>query len=53
MWKAVGSVNSEDDKSVRSNRSRMDINTEPFHQSLKRRSNLSPEANRSFCYEYF
>ena len=53
MWKVVGSVNSGDDRSVRSNRSRVEIQAEPFSQSLKRRSNLSPEANRSFCYEYF
>lgn len=53
MWKAVGSVHSGDDKSMRSNRSRMEEQMEPFHQSLKRRSNLSPEANRSFCQDYF
>lgn len=53
MWKKVGSVQSGDDKSIRSNKSRIDINPEPFHQSIKRRSNISPEANRSFCYDYF
>lgn len=53
MWKAVGSVQSGDDRSIRSNKSRIDMNPEPFHQSIKRRSNISPESNRSFCYEYF
>ena len=53
MWKTVGSVCDEGDKSVRSNRSRMDADLEPFHESLKRRSNMSPEANRSFCQDYF
>lgn len=53
MWKKVGSVQSGEDKSIRSNKSRIDVNPEPFHQSIKRRSNISPETNRSFCYDYF
>ena len=53
MWKKIGSVHSGDDKSMRSNRSRIDLQAEPFHQSLKKRSNLSPETNRSFCQDYF
>jgi len=53
MWKKIGSVHSGDDKSMRSNRSRIDVQAEPFYQSLKKRSNISPEANRSFCQDYF
>ena len=53
MWKKIGSVHSGDDKSMRSNRSRLDNQMEPFHQSLQKRSNVSPEANRSFCQGYF
>ena len=53
MWKAVGSVDNDGDKTGRSNRSRMDADVEPFHQSVRRRSNLSPEVERSFCQDYF
>lgn len=52
MWKAVGSVQS-DERSQTSNRSRADLQAEPFHEGLRRRSNFSPEANRSFCQDYF
>ena len=54
MWKKVGSVQSGDHRSQRSNKSREDITLEPFHQSLKRRSNVSPDGpnNRSFCFDF-
>lgn len=52
MWKIVGSVHSGDDKS-HSYKSRVEERPEPFSQNLKRRSNLSPDLNRSFCSGYF
>jgi hypothetical protein len=53
MWKSIGSVHSGEDKSVRSNRSREELPFESFRQNIARRSNLSPDPNRSFCFEYF
>ena len=54
MWKKVGSVQSGDRRSQKSNKSGQEINIEPFHQSLKRRSNMSPDGanNRSFCFDF-
>jgi hypothetical protein len=52
MWKSIGSIQSGDDKSMRSNRSREELPFEPFRQGHARRSNLSPDPNRSFCFDY-
>jgi hypothetical protein len=52
MWKSIGSVHSREDKSVRSNRSREELPFEPFRHGMARRSNLSPDPNRSFCFDY-
>jgi hypothetical protein len=38
MWKAIGSVHSGDDKSVRSNRSREEARFEPFHRNQQNRT---------------
>lgn len=53
MWKSIGSMHNGDDKSMRSNRSREELPFEPFRQGHARRSNLSPDPNRSFCFDYF
>jgi hypothetical protein len=52
MWKSIGSIHSGEDRSVRSNRSREELPFEPFRQSIARRSNFSPDPNRSFCFDY-
>lgn len=42
MWKEVGSVHSNHDKSIRSNRSREEVRFEPFFEQIKRHSNIEP-----------
>jgi hypothetical protein len=53
MWKAIGSVHSGDDRSIRSNRSREEVSFEHFHQHPANRSALEPKADHSFCFDYF
>lgn len=50
MWKSIRSIQSGDDKSARSNRSRLEGNFEQFyhHKSIDH----SPDTNRSFCFDY-
>jgi hypothetical protein len=50
MWRAIGSVHSGDDKSIRSNQSREEISFEQFHKHKSTR--MSAEKDRSFCYDY-
>jgi hypothetical protein len=54
MWKAIGSVHSGDDRSIRSNRSREEVSFEHFRQHPANRSaTLEPNGDRSFCFDYF